>query len=145
MKKKTKSESFIREPKYPGGKKALDEFIRFNMRYPEEAVKQRIEGSVTIQYDIDVFGAVVDAKVIHGIGHGCDEEAIRLVKLLQYEKKKYRGLRVTFHQTIHIHFHLPGSIPKPEQKEMKINYQYIEKKNPAKTDMKISYKIIPGK
>ena len=124
MKKKTKPESFIQKPKYPGGKKALDDFIRTNMRYPEEALQQRVEGSVTVRYDTNVFGAVADAKVIHGIGYGCDEEAVRLVKLLRYEKKKYRGLRVIHHQTIHIHFLLPGTASKPEQKEMKIVYHF---------------------
>ena len=43
LKKKTKPESFIQKPKYPGGKKVLDDFIRTNMRYPEEALEQRVE------------------------------------------------------------------------------------------------------
>jgi len=145
LKKKTKPESFIQQPKYPGGKKALDDFIRTNMRYPEDALQQRVEGSVSLAYDTDVFGAVVKAKVVHGIGHGCDEEALRLVKLLRYEKKKYRGLRVTHHHTMHIHFHLPGTAPKPEQKEMKINYQYTEEKQTPGGNIKISYKITPRK
>ena len=124
MKKKAKPESFIRPPKYPGGKKALDDFVRTNLVYPEEALKQRVEGSVTVNYDVDVFGKVIDAKVKHGIGCGCDEEAVRLVKLLRYEQKKYRGLRVTHHQTIHIHFRLPGAPPPEPQKELRINYEY---------------------
>ena len=145
MKRKTKPESFIQKPKYPGGKKALDDFIRTNMRYPEEALEQRVEGSVTVHYDTDVFGKVIKANVVHGIGHGCDEEALRLVKLLRYEKKKYRGLRVTHHHTIHIHFHLPGTVPKPEQKEMKINYQVSEAAKTPGGEIKISYTIVPGK
>jgi len=145
MKKKAKPESFIRQPKYPGGKKALDEFIRTNLRYPEEALKDRIEGSVTVKYDVNAFGNISDAVVAHGIGYGCDEEALRLVKLLRYEKKKYRGLRVTFHQTIVIHFHLPAGRIKPQQQEIKIQYQYTEKNSPKPGDGKISYTIIPGK
>ena len=41
------------------GKKALDEFIRSNMKYPEEALKQKIQGMVSVDYDIDVFGNVM--------------------------------------------------------------------------------------
>src|SRR5688572_14876437 len=115
MKKKARPESFIKQPKYPGGKKALDEFIRTNMQYPEEALKNRVEGSVVVKYDVDVFGRVSDATITHGLGYGCDEEALRLVKLLRYEKKKYQGLRVTFHQSISIHFRLPGKEIKPQQ------------------------------
>ena len=145
MKKKAKPESFIQQPKYPGGKKALDEFIRTHLQYPEEALKHRIKGSVTVKYDVDVFGNVSDPIITHGIGWGCDEEALRLVNLLQYEKKKYRGLRVTFHQTIVIHFHLPGGKINPQQQEIKIQYQYTEKNTAKQEQGKISYTIIQGK
>jgi protein TonB len=145
MKKKAKPESFIKQPQYPGGKKALDEFIHTNMQYPEEALKDRIEGSVVVKYDVDVFGKVSDAVVTHGLGYGCDEEALRLVNLLQYEKKKYQGLRVTFHKSISIHFRLPGKAVQPQQQEIKIQYQYTEK-NPSKSEGgKISWTIIPEK
>ena len=124
MKKKTKPESFITQPKFPGGQKALQEFIRANLVYPEEAVKQRVEGTVTVHYDVDVFGKVSDVKLVHGIGHGCDEEALRLTKLLRYEKKTYRKLRVTHHQTLHIHFRLPGAPPVLEQPNIQVTYHY---------------------
>jgi protein TonB len=124
VKRKAKPESFIQQPKYPGGKKALDDFIKSNLVYPEEALKQRVEGSVTVNYDVDVFGKVSDAKVIHGIGYGCDEEALRVTKLLRYEKKTYRNLRVTHHQTIHIHFRLPGASPVQEQPNVQVTYHY---------------------
>jgi TonB family protein len=124
LKKKAKPQSFIQQPKYPGGKKALDDFVKSNLVYPEEAVKQRVEGNVTIHYDVDVFGKVSDAKVIHGIGYGCDEEALRVTKLLRYEKKTYRGMRVTHHQTINIHFRLPGSPPVQEQPNVQVTYHY---------------------
>lgn len=145
MKKKAKPESFIKQPKYPGGKKALDEFIRTNMQYPEEALKNRVEGSVVVKYDVDVFGKVSNAVITHGLGYGCDEEALRLVNLLQYEKKRYQGLRVTFHQSISIHFHLPGRGIKLQQQEIKIQYQYTEKGSPKPEAGKISWTITPGK
>lgn len=130
MRKKAKPESFIQKPVYPGGKKALDDFIRSNLQYPEEAFKQKAEGSVKVAYDVDVFGAVSNAVVKGGIGYGCDEEALRLVKLLRFEKKKYRGLHIVFHNTILIHFHLPGKVIKPLQQQQQINivYHYKEGK-----------------
>src|ERR1700709_2744857 len=98
MKKKAKPESFIKQPRYPGGSKALEEFIRSNLKYPDEALENKIEGTVTLKYDLNVFGAVTDISVVHGIGYGCDEEAVRLVKMLQFEKKRYKGLHVVFHR-----------------------------------------------
>ena len=121
--KSRKPESFIKQPVYPGGNKAMDEFIKKNLRYPEEAMQQKIEGTVAVEIDIDVFGKVSAAKVKHGIGHGCDEEAIRLVKLLQFEKKKYKGLYVMFHKTINIHFRLHDA-----GSPVQFSYQYKEKK-----------------
>src|SRR5215203_1645987 len=115
-------ESFIKQPVYPGGNKAMDEFIKKNLRYPEEAMQQKIEGTVAVEIDIDVFGTVSSAKVKHGIGHGCDVEALRLVKLLKFQKKKYKGMYVIFHQTINIHFRLHEA-----SKPVQMTYQYKEK------------------
>ncbi len=100
----------------------MDEFIKKNLRYPEEAMENKIEGTVAVEIDIDVFGKVSTAKVKHGIGHGCDEEAMRLVMLLQFEKKKYKGLYVMFHKTINIHFRLHEA-----SKPVQFSYQYKEK------------------
>jgi len=119
---KRKPESFIQQPVYPGGNKAMDEFIKKNLQYPEEAMQQKIEGTVAVELDIDVFGTISSAKVKHGIGHGCDEEAIRLVKLLKFQKKKYKGLFVMFHKTINIHFRLHEA-----SKPVQFSYQYKEK------------------
>ncbi len=127
MKKNSrKPESFIKLPIYPGGQKALNDFINSNRKYPEEAILNKIEGTVAIEYDVNVFGNVTSTKVKHGIGYGCDEEACRLVNLLKYPKHKYQGLHVVFHMTLNIHFRLHQA-SKLIPKEQKIVYSYIEK------------------
>lgn len=135
-----KPESFIKSPKYPGGKKALDDFIKSNLKYPEEALENKIEGTVSVEYDVDVFGNVILAKVKHGIGYGCDEEAIRLTKLLKYEKKMYKGMRVTFHQKINIHFRLTTA-SKPVPAEQKIVYSYVAADDSKKKSSGYTIKI----
>ncbi len=124
-----KPESFIKQPAYPGGKKALDEFVKSNLRYPEEALNNKIEGTVSVEYDVDVFGKVILAKVKHGIGYGCDEEALRIVELLKYPKKKYQGLHVVFHMTINIHFRIHAA---SKQKSQSLVYSFVEKKQTEK-------------
>jgi TonB family protein len=145
VKNKPKPKKFLQQPVYPGGKKALDEFVRVNLRYPEEALKNNVQGSVTVKFDIDAFGKVTDSVVTHGIGYGCDEEALRLVKLLRYEKKIYRGLHVVFHQTIVIHFRLPGAPVQPQQQELIVQYQYSETKPESRENATFSYTITPEK
>jgi TonB family protein len=133
-----KPESFIKLPVYPGGQKALNDFINANRIYPEEALQNKIEGTVSVEYDVNVFGNVISTKVKHGIGYGCDEEACRLASLLKYPKHKYQGLHVVFHMKINIHFRLHQA-SKPVPKEQSIVYSYVEKK---KTDKPVTgYKI----
>lgn len=109
MKKERKDRHFIKKPRYPGGPKALKAFVGKRLRYPEEARKKGVQGTVTVRYTINQKGEVVDTRIIAGLGHGCDEEAIRVVKLLRFEVPK-NPVRALFHKTIHIHFH-PGKPP----------------------------------
>jgi protein TonB len=69
-------------PEYPGGTDALLKFIDANMKYPVEAKQKGVEGKVFVQFIIDKKGNVVDPKLLKGIGYGCDEEALRVIKLL---------------------------------------------------------------
>ena len=133
-----KPESFIKLPVYPGGQKALNEFINSNRVYPEEAIKNKIEGTITIEYNVNVFGDVIATKVKHGIGYGCDEEACRLVNLLKYPKHKYQGLHVVFHMKLNIHFRLHQA-SKLIPKEQTIVYSIVKKNTTEKPT--IVYKI----
>jgi TonB family protein len=130
-----KPESFIKLPSYPGGKQALDDFIKSHLKYPDEAIDNKVEGTVAVDYDVDVFGKVVTAKVKHGLGYGCDEEAIRLVKLLKYQKKRYKGMHVVFHMHINIHFRLNTASKIPAQQQQQIVYNYVENKPAPKSQV----------
>jgi TonB family protein len=66
---------------YPeGGHRAYKQYLENNLRYPEEAVQSNIEGKVTIQFTVETTGQLSDFNVIKGLGHGCDDEVIRLIK-----------------------------------------------------------------
>ena len=98
---------FLNLPKYIGGSKAFREFITENLRYPETALEAKVEGSVIVEYDILDNGAVSNPRVLKGLGYGCDEEAIRVVNLLHFEKVKNRGIRVKLTSKTNINFKLP--------------------------------------
>lgn len=110
---------FLKLPHLDGGKEMLKRFIRENLRYPKEALEKGIEGDVVVKYKVSDRGEVFDAAVEHGIGCGCDEEALRLVGLLQYEGVKNRGVRVTSNSRMKIPFRLPK---KPKAPKMKMVY-----------------------
>jgi TonB family protein len=140
MKKQTNKNSFLLKPEYPGGNTALVDFIRKNLNYPQEAVKNRIEGKVFVEIEIDFLGNVTNAKVLNGIGYGCDEEALRVTKLLKYSSPKNKGFRVQIKRKINVHFKLP------DENKSGIKYE-ITKKPIKKTEEKkpdsptISYTI----
>ncbi len=63
-----------------GGRRAFKQYLEKNIRYPEQALANNIEGRVTIQFTVESSGKLSDFTVIKGIGHGCEEEVIRLVQ-----------------------------------------------------------------
>jgi len=68
-------------PEFVGGQKAKDAFFISNLTYPEKARENGISGTVFVSFKVDEKGNVSDVKVLRGIGGGCDEEAVRLIKL----------------------------------------------------------------
>lgn len=68
-------------PEYPGGSKALAKYLGSAIRYPAKARENKTEGKVYIGFIVEKNGTLTDFKVIKGIGDGCDEEAIRVLKL----------------------------------------------------------------
>lgn len=104
----TKAESGDRNPEFKGGLKALLNFLKDNAQYPTLARESGIQGSVMIQFIISETGKVTDVKVIKGIGGGCDEEAIRLAKLMpNWIPGRKNGKAVECMLEIPVKFQLP--------------------------------------
>lgn len=62
------------------GHSEFKKYLEEELFYPEEAISQGIEGRVVLQLVISRTGNVSDIEVKRGLGYGCDEEAIRLIK-----------------------------------------------------------------
>ena len=69
-------------PEFPGGPDGLSNFLTKNIKYPSKALKKGVEGKVYAQFIVEKDGSVSDIKIIRGIGSGCDEETIRVIKLM---------------------------------------------------------------
>ena len=70
------------EPEFPGGMDALYKYLAENIKYPEQAKAEKIQGRVAVTFVIEKDGSVTNAKVVRGIGGGCDEEALRVVNAM---------------------------------------------------------------
>lgn len=75
-------DSFVEDTSYPGGIVAMNEFFEGNMVYPKEALENKIEGRVFTTFVVEKDGEISDIKILRGLGYGCDEEAIRIIKLM---------------------------------------------------------------
>ena len=69
-------------PKYAGGEMAMFAFLCKNVKYPESAAKDSIQGRVVVKFTVQADGAVKDASVVKSVCPALDEEAIRVVMLM---------------------------------------------------------------
>ena len=86
-------------PEFPGGKKAFLKYLFDNIKYPESAKKKGIHGRVFINFTVEKDGSITDVKILRGIGGGCDEEAVRVVKAMPKwipGKQDGKAVRVDF-------------------------------------------------
>ncbi|MEY4926401.1 MAG: hypothetical protein RI894_837, partial [Bacteroidota bacterium] len=68
-----------KRPEFPGGERALLQYLADNIHYPAMARESGIEGNVFIQFVVERNGSISSVKILRGIGGGCDDEAARVV------------------------------------------------------------------
>jgi len=122
----TKPVTFLKFPEYPGGKEPFKRFVREHLKYPQEALDNRIEGTVYLSAEITHKGEVIHIRVEKGPGYGCDEEAKRVLSLMKFGGAKNRGVKVKARKKFRINFKLP------ENKGT--TYKYSFKKGRSKQD-----------
>jgi protein TonB len=94
----------------PGGEDARNKFLAENIKYPQQASENGIQGTVYVSFVVDSKGNVTDVKVLRGIGGGCDEEAIRVVRSMpQWHPGKQNGKQVRVLFNMPIYFRLQGT------------------------------------
>ncbi len=69
-------------PEFPGGMVAYMKWITKNLRYPQTAQQQQIQGKVIVSFIIGVDGSVSEIKVVKGVNTLLDNEAIRVMKMM---------------------------------------------------------------
>ena len=77
--KKNVSKTEIIQPQ-PMDNNAFQQYLKDSLRYPEAALDAKIKGIVTLQFTVGSTGDISQIEVIKGLGYGCDEEAIRLLR-----------------------------------------------------------------
>lgn len=94
-------------PEFPGGMGALMKYLAENIKYPALAKESGIQGRVFINFVVEPDGSISNVKVLRGIGGGCDEEAVRVVKSMpNWKPGKQRGKPVRVSYNLPVKFTL---------------------------------------
>jgi protein TonB len=93
------------QPEFPGGIQAFYEFVGKELKYPSQARRLGVEGRVYIEFVVGKDGELTNFTVVKGVGAGCDEEAIRVMKLVpKFKPGKQRGKAVKVRMVMPIYF-----------------------------------------
>ena len=106
----TKNEIFTvveEQPSYPGGEEARITYLQQNLKYPKEAMEMGIQGKVFASFVVEVNGSITDIRILRGIGGGCDEEVVRIIKAMpKWQPGKQKGVPVRVQFNLPIKFTL---------------------------------------
>ena len=94
-------------PEYPGGNAKLFEYLQKSISYPKMAKEAGIQGKVYVKFIVEPSGKVTNVELLRGIGGGCDEEAMRVVRnMASWKAGKQRGKPVRVEMKLPINFTL---------------------------------------
>lgn len=94
-------------PEFAGGMKAFTKYMERNLRYPSHAQEEGVTGKVFVSFVVEKDGSITDVKVLRGIGYGCDEEAMKVIKKSPFWKPgKNKGIPVRVRYNMPINFNL---------------------------------------
>ena len=82
-------------PSFPDGEEGRRKFLMDNVKYPDLARDNNIQGTVYVAFVVEPDGSISNIQILKSIGAGCDEEAIRVVKLMpKWTPGRQRGKNV---------------------------------------------------
>lgn len=100
-------------PQFPGGESAMMQYIGANLKYPESAAKENIEGRVVLRFVVTKTGDIKDVSVIRSLDSRCDEEAMRVVRAMpKWTPGKQGGKDVDVYYTLPVLYKLQKDTPK---------------------------------
>lgn len=94
-------------PSFVGGLSEMYKFLSKTLKYPSAAQRNNVEGRVYLNFIVERDGSITDINVLKSVGFGCDEEAVRAVKLMpKWTPGKQNGRNVRVKYTIPVTFKL---------------------------------------
>jgi TonB family protein len=100
------------QPEFKGGIREFYKFLAMNIRYPPNAAKSGVGGRVMLSFVVCEDGTMCEYKVENRVGYGLDEEALRVVKLMngKWEPGELRGQKVKVKYNVPVNFQIEGPV-----------------------------------
>jgi TonB family protein len=110
------------QPSPPGGMAGWNKYLMENLRYPTNAQRKGIEGTVIVAFVVNIDGTTTDIEILRSVGGGCDEEVIRIVKgSPKWTPGMQRGTPVRTRMRLPLRFMLGGTDPSRDSTEVSLN------------------------
>ena len=94
-------------PEFPGGMKELLKFLQNNLKYPENAMKNNVQGRVIVQFVVEKDGTLTEFKVARSVDPDLDAEALRVLQIMpKWKPGMQRGKIVRVKFTVPVSFKL---------------------------------------
>ena len=114
-------------PSFLGGIEALYKFIQENLKYPQLALENGIQGKVYVTFVVDTTGEIVNPRILRDIGGGCGAAAIRIVKSMpRWTPGKISGKVVPVQFNLPITFTLPADRPQVIEMDPAVQVETID-------------------
>ena len=126
-------------PSFPGGYKALQEFIEKEKKHPDEALKKREAGAVYVVFTVDTLGNIIHPRVTTSVSPSLDREALRIVrKMPKWIPAKEGNKKINMDFTVIIRFYAP---PDPDEIIFKLDCG-LPKELEAPADINKIYDVV---
>lgn len=94
-------------PEFVGGMPAMIEYLQTNLKYPEDAIRQKLGGRVMVQFVVETDGTISNVRVAKTVFPSLDAEAVRVVKAMpKWKPAKENGRNVRVNFTLPIVFNI---------------------------------------
>jgi TonB family protein len=110
------------QPSPPGGMAGWNKYLMENLRYPTNAQRKGIEGTVIVAFVVNTDGTTTDIQILRSVGGGCDEEVIRIVQgSPKWTPGMQRGTPVRTRMRLPLRFMLGGTDTSRDSTEVSLN------------------------
>lgn len=107
----------VKPASFPGGKDSLAAYLKENLRYPQSAIKDSVEGEVRVRFSVRPDGSISNVKVVSSVDPRLDEEAIRVVQSMPKWEPASHGENTPFVLPIHFTLRQDNTTPPAEEEK----------------------------